>query len=257
VNSFLITYSLAVGAGLFFLGKRKSDLKLWAHIDLYYYPLAIVGVILLFLSASEGRQHLSALTAYQRERQLELVTAANSVIASSFYLSKFLFGVVDPDATCKNLPGDDPLRSYLSHSCREGQSEVSRIVHTLFMATGPFKIGQLMGQSLSPSCKSVLERETDAIMWQKLYTIRGDMDSAARKTAHQLFMDLARSCKEYLGSFIRATENIPPSNRDITGSRGELFPTAGLILLGQLREWLWPFVLILALALKLGKAAAE
>jgi hypothetical protein len=111
----------------------------------------------------------------------------------------------------------------------------------------------------APACNGLADNREHLVRRESLKPLFGELTDAQYHRAADLIAAIGGACKKYLEALARPREDriaeamlIAQRQHPVGWHRISLFGT--LLLYGK--EWLWPFVLVFALALKVGKSAA-
>ena len=235
----------------YILGRLRPALALWSHVDLWYYSLGVVGVVLLFAATVDSRNRISVLAGYQQERETAVRSAASEILKSSYRLTRFLGGNIDKTLTC-TAKGELPAP--VAQVCQ--QTFLSKLALGLMEFPGVADVpGEFMVRdSFVSICNATIAAPlTERSAWQALHTLSPEIDEQLRNRALMLSRDIVNACTRYIEVVARLNTPIQPAEGK---GLSEMIPTPGYVLVSRVKEWAWPFVLIFAFSLKIGKAAA-
>jgi hypothetical protein len=226
------------------LGRRYPKHRAWSYVDAIYYPLGIAGVCFLFLSSLETKEHAA--------RQFDAT-----------------FEVISKDAEL----AADVSNAYLELSrivvaCQE-ETKVSKFHATPCVPSGT-GIGVIVASvsqfndnrpevDYAPACKGFVDNRKHLAGRQSLKILFGELTDAQYRRATDLLEAVGGACNKYLDALARPREEriaetmlLEQRQQPVAWHRNSLFGT--MLLYGK--EWMWPFVLVFVLALKVGKSAA-
>jgi hypothetical protein len=247
----LVIYSCTITVCLVILGRRYPKHRAWSYVDAIYYPLGIAGVCFLFLSnldtkESAARQFDATFDVISREVEL----AAN---VSNAYLELFKFV-------------DRPLG--LQDVCQE-ESKVTEFYATPCMPNGrgirAFVASVSEAKDIRPdvqyasACSGFADHRVHLTGRESLKLLFGELTEAQYRRVADLIEAIGGACSKYLEALARSREEriaetmrIELQQHPAVWQRNSVFET----LLLYAKEWLWPFFLVFALALKVGKSSA-
>jgi len=247
----LVIYSCAIAAGLVILGRRYPNHRAWSYVDAIYYPLGIAGVCFLFLSSLDTKER----AARQFDATFDVISKEVELAAnvSNAYLELFKFV-------------DRPLGH--QDACRQ-ESKGTEFYATPCMPNGR-GIGGLVASvteanDIRPDveytsvCSAFADHRVHLTGRESLKLLFGELTEAQYRRAADLIETIDGACSKYLEALARSREEriaetmrIELQQHPAVWHRNSLFET----LLLYAKEWLWPFVLVFALALKVGKTSA-
>jgi len=244
----LVIYSCAITLGLMMLGRRHPKHRAWSYVDAIYYPLGIAGVCFLFLSSLETKE----IAARQFDATFEVISKevelADNVSKAYLELSRLV---------------ERPRE--LQVACQE-ETKVTEI-HARPCGTGMRAIVASMSQvkdnrpdaDYAPACNGFADNRTHLAGRPSLRHLFGELTEAEYRRATDLIDAIGGACIKYLEALAKPREEriaetmlIEQRQHHPAWHRNSLFRT--LLLYGK--EWLWQFVLVFALALKVGKSSA-
>jgi len=247
----LVIYSCAITISLLMLGRRYPKHRAWSYVDAIYYPLGIAGVCFLFLSSLETKEN----AARQFDATFEVISKEVELAAnvSNAYLELSRF-VERPRG--------------LQVACHE-ETKVTEFQATPCVpsGTGIAVIGASVSQvddnrpdlEYAPACKGFADKRKHLAGRQSLKLLFGELTDAEYRRATDLIEAFGGACNKYLEALARPREEriaettlIEQRQHPVAWHRNSLSGT--MLLYGK--EWLWPFVLVFVLALKVGKSAA-
>jgi hypothetical protein len=247
----LAIYSCAITISLVMLGRRYPKHRAWSYVDAIYYPLGIAGVCFLFLSSLDTKEN----AAHQFDATFEVISKEVELAAdvSNAYLELFRFV-------------DRPLG--LEVDCQEG-SKGTEFYATPCMPNGRgirafvASVSQVKDKrpdvEYASVCNGFADNREHLTRRESLKLLFGELTDAEYRRAADLIEAIGGACIKYLEALARPREeriaetmHIEQKQHPAAWHRNSLFGT--LLLYGK--EWLWPFVLVFALALKVGKSSA-
>jgi len=246
----LVIYSCLVTLSLLMLGRRYPSHRAWSCVDAIYYPLGIAGVCFLFLSNLDTKEH----AARQFDATFEIINKEVELATnvSNAYLELFRFL-------------GKPLR--LELDCQEANKRTE--FYTSFCMPDGGGIGAFVAAvsqvkdkgpdvEYASACNGFADNRERLVRRQSLKPLVGELTDAEYRQGAELIGVVAGACSKYLEALARPREeriaqNLLEQQHHAPGHRHTLFET----LLFYAKEWLWPFVLVFALALKVGKSSAS
>jgi hypothetical protein len=245
----LIVYSALITSGLVILGRSYPAHRGWSYVDAVYYPLGILGVCFLFFSNIDTKEN----AARQFDATFEVMSQEEELTdrVSNAYLElfKFLAKPLRLDADCRE---ENSRTTFYQTFCTPNGRDIRAFV----VAVSDVK-QQGMDVGYMTACNGFSINQERLMRRQSLKPLAGELAEAEYRMAVELVGVIAGACGKYVETMARPRherimQNVVERQRQVPGRRSSLIHT--LIFYAQ--EWLWPFVLILALALKVGKTAA-
>lgn len=248
-NIFILGFGILASFSFYFLGRMTPEGRFWADVDIIYYPLAVLGAVLFFGANSASRETVAVWQGlYSNQQEHQRIYTAN-VFNKYFERSELLHRVIDKQKTC--LP--ELENSTLSNICSSDSRMFSfkLYIHNLLPDNNGFKMRFLTPSLAIETCHDEMKLNNDPDRWRKFRSIFSRADDDVRISAGNITDKIVEACQKLLGipGFISA-------NSQQSLRQSERIPSPGQLVAMQLREWLWPVVVILALGLKIGKAAA-
>jgi len=240
----LVIYSCAITIGLMMLGRTYPKHRAWSYVDAIYYPLGIAGVCFLFLSSLEIKEN----AARQFDATFEVISKEMELAAdvSNAYLelSRFV-----------ERPTGLPV------ACQE-ETKVPEL-HATPCAAFAASVTQVKDNrpdvEYASACNGFAENRKHLAGRESLKLLFGELTDPEYHRARDLIEAVGGACSKYLQALARPREEriaeamlIEQRLHPAPWHRNSLFGT--LLLYGK--EWLWPFVLVFVLALKVGKSSA-
>jgi hypothetical protein len=236
----LVIYSCAIAISLMMLGRRYPRHRAWSYVDAIYYPLGIAGVCFLFLSNLETKENAA--------RQLD---ATFDVISKEMELSRFVERPRELQVACEQEARATELPAT---PCVPNGTGIRA-----FVASVSHVKDNRPDADYAPACNGFTNHRKHLAGRQSLKLLFGELTEAEHRRATDLIEAIGGACIRYLEGLARPREeriaetmHIEQKQHPAAWHRNSLFGT--LLLYGK--EWLWPFVLVFALALKVGKSSA-
>jgi hypothetical protein len=245
----LVIYSCVITLGLLMLGRRYASHRAWSYVDAIYYPLGIAGVCFLFLSSLDTKEHAARQFDATFEAIGKEVELASNVSNAYLELFRFLGKPLRLELDCQ----DENMRTeFYATFCMPVGGGIGAFVAAVSQVKdkGP-------DVEYASACTGFVHNREHLTRRQSLKPLVGQLTDAEYHRAGELISVVAGACSKYLEVLARPreeriAENVLEQQHHAPGHRNTLFET----LLFYAKEWLWPFVLVFALALKVGKSSA-
>jgi hypothetical protein len=247
----LVLYSCAIAVGLMMLGRRYPEHRAWSYVDAIYYPLGIAGVCFLFLSSLETKEN----AARQLDATFEVISKEVELAAdvSKAFLELSMF-VERPRGLQVACQEEAKATEFHATPCVPNGTGIST-----FAASVSQVKDNRPDVDYARACNGFANSRKRLAGRQSLKLLFGELTDAEYRRATDLIEAIGGSCVKYLEALTRPREEriaetmlIEQRQQPAAWHRNSVFGT--LLLYGK--EWLWPFVLVFALALKVGKSSA-
>jgi len=247
----LVIYSCAMTISLMMLGRRYPEHRAWSYVDAIYYPLGIAGVCFLFLSSLETKEN----AARQFDATFEVISKevelAADVAKAYLELSRFVERPGGFQVACQE---ETKVTEFHATPCVPSGTGIRAFVAPVSQVKD-----NRPDVDYAPACNGFADNRKHLAGRQTLKLLFGELTDAEYRRATHLIEAIGSACIKYLEALARPREErigesmlIEQRQQPAAWHRSSLFGT--LLLYGK--EWLWPFVLVFALALKVGKSSA-
>jgi len=247
----LVIYACAISVSLMMLGRRYPEHRAWSYVDAIYYPLGIAGVCFLFLSSLDTKET----AARQLDATFEVISKemelAADVSKAYLELSRFVDRPREFRVACQE---ETKATEFQATPCVPNGTGISA-----FAASVSQVKDNRPDADYAPACNGFANNRKHLAGKQPLKLLFGELTDAEYRRATDLIEAIGGACIKYLEALTRPREErvaetmlIEQRQQPAAWHRNSLFGT--LLLYGK--EWLWPFVLVFALALKVGKSSA-
>jgi hypothetical protein len=247
----LVIYSCAIAISLMMLGRRYPGHRAWSYVDAIYYPLGIAGVCFLFLSSLETKEN----AARQLDATFDVISneveLAADVSKAYLELSRFVDRRRELQVACQE---ETRATEFTATPCVPNGTGIRA-----FVASESHVKDNRPDADYAPACNGFTNNRKHLVGRQSLKLLFGELTDAEYGRATDLIEAIGGACGKYLEGLARPREEriaeavlIEQRQQPTAWHRNSVFGT--LLLYGK--EWLWPFVLVFALALKVGKSSA-
>jgi len=245
----LVIYSCAMTIGLMMLGRNYPKHPAWSYVDAIYYPLGIAGVCFLFLSSLETKEN----AARQFDATFEVISKelelAADVSKAYLELSSFVGRPAGVQVACQ-----EETKVTEFHACVPNETGIGAFVASVSQVKD-----NRPDAEYASVCSGFADNRKHLAGRESLKLLFGELTDAQYHRATDLVEAVGGACSQYLETLARPREEriaeamlIEQRQHPAAWHRNSLFGT--LLLYGK--EWLWPFVLVFVLALKVGKCSA-
>lgn len=247
----LVIYSCAITICLMMLGRSYPKHRAWSYVDAIYYPLGIAGVCFLFLSSLETKES----AARQFDATFEVISKeaelADDVSKAYLELSRLVERPHGLQIACQE---DTNVAEFHATGCMPNGTGIRAFVASMSQVND-----NKMDADYAPACNGFADNRKHLAGRQPLKLLFGELTEAEYRRATDVVEAIGGACIKYLEALAkpreeRIAETMLSEQRQHHAAwhRNSLFGT----LLLYAKEWLWPFVLVFALALKVGKSSA-
>jgi hypothetical protein len=247
----LVIYSCAVTIGLLMLGRTYPKHRAWSYVDAIYYPLGIAGVCFLFLSSLETKEN----AARQFDATFEVISKEMELAAdvSNAYLELSKF-VERPPGLLVACQEETKVTELHATPCAPNETGIRAFVASVTQVKD-----NRSDVDYASACNGFAESRKHLASRGSLKLVFGELTDPEYRRATEVIEAVGGACSKYLDALTRPREEriaeailIEQRQHPAAWHRNSLFGT--LLLYGK--EWLWPFVLVFVLALKVGKCSA-
>jgi hypothetical protein len=245
----LVIYSCAIAISFMMLGNPGH--RAWSYVDAIYYPLGIAGVCFLFLSSLETNEN----AARQLDATFDVISKevelAADVSKAYLELSRFVDRPRELRVACQE---ETRAAEFPATPCVPNGTGIRA-----FVVSESHVKDNRPDADYAPACNGFANNRKHLVGRQSLKLLFGELTDREYGRATDLIEAIGGACIKYLEGLARPREEriaeavlIEQRQQPTAWHRNSLFGT--LLLYGK--EWLWPFVLVFALALKVGKSSA-
>jgi hypothetical protein len=220
-------------------------------VDAIYYPLGIAGVCFLFLSSLATKENVARQLDATFDVISKEVELAADVSKAYLELSRFVDRPRELQVACQE---ETRATVFPATPCVPNGTGIRA-----FVASGSHVKDNRLDADYVPACNGFANNRKHLVGRQSLKLLFGELPDAEYGRATAVIEAIGSACIKYLEALTRPREEriaeavlIEQRQQPAAWHRNSLFGT--LLLYGK--EWLWPFVLVFALALKVGKSSA-
>ncbi len=248
VDADLAIFTVAVSLCAVVLAGLFPRVAGWNYIDVAYYPLCMLGVVLFFVSNAAERERADDVASYYSKLR-RLMEPQRAAIDGAFHvLAGNISEVMKLQSRCEAASVSSEFRKKF---CKNSLDDPYGALPSTYYALEP--------TFLVPPC-SQASKISKSEWWIEFRPEQRELTSSERERIGGSIAETLRRCDE-AALFEKSTLPSLSEEWRLQLKRKwevsfESFPEESMSAIRFSREWLWPFVIVLALALKVGKAVA-
>lgn len=254
IETILFLYSVALWAIAALLGYLFPNDRRWQEVDVWYYPLALIGVVLFFMASGDSRGQIDKAWGVYRHHEEQMRPLIQRVEAGVRELNAALLAALDIPNVCRER------RDLHAKFCEKSLRVVVLPKPEYSMGSVPPSYVIFPGGAAAADRTGCAEiKGVKQAEWAARFSPPYErLDNAGKQRLWSQVVALREMCEQADAQSDRLMTELLENAKTVIKNQKEtsVIPGYGTTFLTFAREWFWPFVIVLALAMKIGKTTA-